>query len=99
MVFVFDLGLSEGGAAGNAPIDRLFAAIDKTLFHDVREQAQFVGLVFLVQCEIRISPVAQHAEAFELRALDVNELAGIRVAGFADGGGVGVGVAGLAHFL
>ena len=88
MVLIFDLGFGERGAAGNAPVNRLFAAIDETFFDDVGEQAQFVGLVFLVQREIRIIPVAKDAEAFELRALDINVFAGVGFAGFADGGGV-----------
>ena len=87
MVIIFHFGLGERGAAGDAPINRLFAAIDKALFHDVREQAQFVGFVFLVEREIRIVPIAKDAEPFELHALDINELAGVGVAGVADGGG------------
>ena len=99
VVVVFDFGLGQRGAARDAPIHRLLAAIDKTLLHDVGEQAQFVGLVFLVEREIRIFPIAEHAEALELRALDVDVFARVGFAGFADGGGIGGGVAGLAHFL
>ena len=99
MVVIFHLGFGERGAARNAPINRLLAAIDKTLGHDVREQAQFVGLVFLVQREIGIFPIAEHAEAFELRALEINVFAGVGFAGFADGRGIGGRVAGLAHIL
>ncbi len=85
VVVIFDFGLGQRGAAGNAPIHRLFAAIDKALFHDVGEQPQFVRLVFLVQREIRIFPIAEDAEALELRALEVNVFAGVGFAGFADG--------------
>ena len=99
MVLVFDLGFGERGAAGNAPIDRLFAAIHETFFDDVGKQAQLVGLVFLVERQIWIIPVAEDAETFELLALDINIFAGVGFAGFADGGGVGAGVASLAHFL
>ena len=95
MVLVFDLGFGERGAAGNAPINRLFAAINKTFFDDVREQAQFVGFVFLVQREIRIVPIAEDAEAFELGALDINVFAGVGFAGFADGGGAFEGASGI----
>src|SRR5208337_1418384 len=99
VVVVFHLGLGQRGAAGNAPIDRFFAAIHETFFDDVGKQAQFVGFVFLVQGEIRIVPIAQHAEAFELGPLDINVFAGIGFTGLANGGGVGTGVARLAHFL
>ena len=91
VVVVFHFGLGQRGAAGNAPINRLFAAINKAFLHDVGEQAQFVGLVFLVQREIRIVPIAQHAQAFELGALEVNIFAGVGVAGFADRDGVRLG--------
>ena len=87
VILIFDFGFGQRGAAGNAPIHRLFAAINKALGHDVREQAQFVGLVFLVQREIRIFPIAKDAQPFELRALEINEFAGVGVAGFANGGG------------
>ena len=39
------------------------------------------------------------AQAFELRALDVDVFARIRLASLADGRGVGIGIARLAHFL
>ena len=70
MVLVFDFGLGERGTARNAPINGLFAAINKPLLDDVGEQTQFVGFVFLVQREIRIFPITQHPEAFELDALE-----------------------------
>ena len=72
VVLVFDLGLSQRRAAGDAPIDRLLAAIDKPLVHDVGEQPQLLGLVFLVQRQVRIFPVAEHAKPFELVKLDFN---------------------------
>ncbi len=67
VVLIFDFGFGQRGAARDAPVNRLLAAIDKALFHNVGEQAQFVGFVFLVQREVRILPIAQDAEAFELR--------------------------------
>jgi len=88
VVLVFDLGFGERGAAGNAPIDRLFAAIHETFFDDIGEQAQFVSLVFLIERQIWIIPIAEDAEAFELHALDINIFAGVGFAGLADGGGV-----------
>jgi len=39
VIGVFDFGFSERGAAGNAPINRLLAAINETLRNDVRKQA------------------------------------------------------------
>ena len=40
-----------------------------------------------------------HGLPFELFALEINVFAGVGFAGFADGRGIGVGVAGLAHLL
>jgi hypothetical protein len=99
VVGVFHLGLGERGAAGDAPIHGLLAAIDEALRDEVREEAQFVRLVFLVEREVGILPVAEDAEALELGALEVNVFARVGVAGGADGGGVARGVAGLAHVL
>src|SRR5487761_2121635 len=99
VIGVFDFRFGERGAAGNAPVNRLFAAINKALGHDVGEQTQFVGLVGLVQGEIRIFPIAEDAEAFELFALEINVFTGVGFAGFADGGGIGRRVAGFAHVL
>ena len=67
VIVVFDFRFGQRGAAGDAPVDRLLAAIDETFFDDVREQAQFVRFVFLVEREVRIIPIAENAEAFELR--------------------------------
>ena len=89
VILVFDFGFGERRATGNAPVNRLLAAIHKTFRHDVGEQAQFVGLVFLVEREIRIFPIAKNAEALELSALKINIFAGICFAGFADGCGIG----------
>ena len=99
MIGVLDLGLGQRGAARDAPIYGLFPAIDEALLDEVREEAQFVGLVFFVQREVRIFPVAEHAEALELHALDVDVFAGISLARGADGRGIGGGVTGLAHVL
>lgn len=99
MIGVFHLRLGQRGAARNAPIHGLFPAIDKALLDEIREQAQFVGFVFLVEREIGIRPVTEHAEAFELHTLDVDVFARVSLAGGADGRGIGGGVAGLAHFL
>ncbi len=96
---VFDFRLGQRRARRDAPIHRLLAAINKAFLNDVREQSQFIGLVFLVERQIGIVPVAQHTEPLELRALNVDVFAGVGVAGPADRHRVGAGIAGLAHFL
>ena len=89
MVFVFDFGLGERGAAGDAPINRLFAAVNEILLHDIRKQPQLVGLVFLIQGEVRVVPITQHAKALELFALDFNVFASRGFARRANGDGIG----------
>ncbi len=69
VVFVFDLGFRQRGAARDAPIHRLFAAIDKALSDDIGEHTQLVGLILRRQGEIGIFPFAQNAQALELAAL------------------------------
>ena len=86
VVLVFDLRLRQRGAAGDAPIDGLLAAIHEALLHNVGEQAQLVGLVFFGERQVRVVPIAQHAEPLELGALDINVLARVGLAGLADGG-------------
>ena len=88
VVFVFDFGLSQRGAAWDAPVHRLLAAVNKSLPDDIGEQPQFVRLVFLVERQVRIVPVAEHAEPFELDALNIDVFEGIGLARLADGGGI-----------
>ena len=48
VVLIFHLRLGQGGSARDAPVYRLFAAINKPLFHNVGEHSQLIRLVFLV---------------------------------------------------
>ena len=103
VVLIFHFGFGQRGAAGDAPINRFFAAINEAFLDDVREEPQFIGFVFLVQCEIGVFPIAEYAEALELHSLQVDVLAGIGLAGLAELAGIGrVGLAAgrvFAHFL
>src|SRR5262245_11766638 len=45
MILVFDFRLGQGRSARNAPINRLLAAVYKTLFYDFGKQKQFLGFV------------------------------------------------------
>ena len=74
---VLHLGLGQGGAAGGAPVDGLFAAMDGA--------AEIKPAVFLqdfrhigrVHGQIRLIPVAQHPQALELGPLNVDKFFGI----------------------
>ncbi len=87
VVFVLDFGLGQGGSTGNAPIDRLLAAVHKPLLDEVRHKAQLLGLVCLIERQVGMLPVSEHAQPLELRALDADVLPRISLAGGADGGG------------
>ena len=84
---VFHLGLGEGGVRPGAPEDGLFLAIDEAFFDELREGADHAGLVGGIESEVGIFPIAENAEAFELAALDVDELAGVFLRTAADLGG------------
>ena len=99
MILIFDLRLGQRRAARDAPVNRFFAAINKPLVHQLGEQPQLFRLVLGMEREVRIVPLAEHAEPLELLALFVDELQRVRLAGFADRRRRGVGVAVLSHLL
>ena len=80
LVGVFDLELGQRRAAVKAPIDRLQAAVDKAALHDALEGADLIGLVAEIHGAVGMFPVAQHAQALEVGALDVDLLGGIGAA-------------------
>ena len=102
MIRVLHFGLGQRRTAGDAPVHGLFAAIDKTLFNDIGKEPQLIGLIFFVEREVRIFPVAKHAKALELRTLMVDVLARVSLAFAADlrrGGVFAARFAQLLHHL
>ena len=99
VVVIFHLGFGQRGAAGDAPIHRLFAAIHEPPGHEVGKQAKLVRFVFLVERQVGILPIAQNAQALELRALKINVFARVSFAGPADVHRPGRRLARLAHVL
>src|ERR1041385_1143599 len=101
MIFVFDFRAPRRhrGPAGNAPINGLLAAINKSLLDYVGKQPQFVRLIFFVQSQIWVFPISKNSEAFELRSLLIDEAARKNVAGLADRRRIGCAFAFLAHLL
>jgi hypothetical protein len=63
-------------AAVKAPVHGLEAAVDKAALHHALEGADLVGLVAEVHGAVRVLPVAQHAQALEVRHLDGDLLGG-----------------------
>jgi hypothetical protein len=74
---VFDLGLGQRGPAGDAPVDRLLRLVDEPLLGEGRELAHDRRLIARGHGEVRVVPLAEDAEALELRPLDPDELLGV----------------------
>ena len=72
-LLVFDFGLGQGGLRTGAPEDRLHRFINQPALHEDGEGAQDFGFVGRVHREVGMFPIAEDAEALELRALDVDE--------------------------
>ena len=74
MVVIFHLGLGQSRVAGTAPVNGLFGADDVAFFHKVGQLARRGGLIGGLHAHIGIVPVAEHAQALEFLALDVDPL-------------------------
>ena len=73
-LFVFDLGLRQRRAAIDAPVHGLVALVQVTVADDLRERTQLLGLVAWRQRQVRVEPVAEHAQPDKVLALDVDLL-------------------------
>jgi hypothetical protein len=80
VLVVLDLGLGERRAAGDAPVDRLLRLVDEPLLGEGRELAHDRRLVAGRHRQVRIGPLAHHAEPLELVALDAHVLLGVLAA-------------------
>ncbi len=87
-LLVLDLGLGERGAAIEAPVHGLEAAHQVSAADDRGECAQLLGLVTRGHREVRILPVAHHAEALEIRHLDLHLARRVLAAGLAERVGI-----------
>ena len=81
LVLVFDLGLGQRRAAIEAPVDRLGTLIKVSVADDVAERADLLSLEARVHGQVRTVPVAEHAEALELAALQFDLLLRVLAAG------------------
>ena len=73
---VLHLGLGESRARAGGPVDGFLGLVDQPFFDELGEGAENFGLVAGIEREVGVRPVAEDAEALELVALDVDELAG-----------------------
>ena len=77
-VHVFDLGLGERGAAIEAPVHRLQAAIDIAPLEDLAERPDLVRFALERHRGVGVVPVAQDAQALEVLFLSLDLLSRIR---------------------
>ena len=61
LVGVLDLGLGERRVAVLAPVNRLMAAIDHALIEHSLEDLDVGGIVLVIERQIGVVPVAEHA--------------------------------------
>ena len=80
LVGIFDLRLGQRRTAIETPVDRLEAAGDVAIRVDLRQRAQHVGFEFGIHRAVGIVPVAEHAEALEIRTLQVDLPGGVLAA-------------------
>ena len=84
LVGVLNLGLGECGVAVLAPVDGLMTAIDHALVEHSLEYLDVGGVMLVIERQIRVVPVAEHAQAPEAGLLQLDVLDGELVAQLAD---------------
>ncbi len=80
LVLVFDLGLGQRRATVEAPMHRLGATHQVAVGDDLGQRTDLVGLEVEAQRLVRVFPIADHAQALEISALQVDLLFGVLAA-------------------
>ena len=88
LVFILDLGLSEGRLARDGPVHRLLRTVDETLLDEASEALENLGFVRGIHRAVFGLPVGEDAEALELPALLLDVSGGELGAGLANAKGV-----------
>ena len=84
LIGVLDLGLGECGVAMLAPVNRLVSAIDHALIEHGLEDLDVGGIMLVIERQIGVVPVAEHAQATEAGLLQLDVLDSELVAELAD---------------
>ena len=84
LVRVLDLGLGERGVAVLAPVNGLVTTIDHALIEHGLKDLDVGGIVLVIERQIRVVPVAEHAQAAETGLLQLDVLDSELVAELAD---------------
>ena len=74
LVGVLDLGLGQRGVAVLAPVNRLVAAIDHALIEHGLKDLDISGVMLVIERQIRIVPITEHAQATEAGLLQLDVL-------------------------
>lgn len=74
LVGVLDLGLGQRSVAVLAPVNRLVAAIDHALIEHRLENLDVGGVMLVIERQVGVVPVAEHAQATETGLLKLNVL-------------------------
>ena len=84
LVGVLNLGLSKCGMAVLAPVDGLVTAIDHALVEHGLENLDVGGVMLVIERQIGVVPIAEHAQTTEAGLLQLDVLDGELVAELAD---------------
>ena len=84
LVGVLDLGLGKSGVAVLAPVNRLVAAIDHALVEHGLEDLDVGGVMLVIERQVGVVPVTEHAQTTETGLLQLDVLDGELVAELAD---------------
>ena len=74
LVGVLDLGLGQRGVAVLAPVNRLVAAINHALIEHGLEDLDIGGVMLVIERQIGVVPVAEHAQTAEASLLKLDVL-------------------------
>ena len=84
LVGVLNLGLGKSGVAVLAPVDGLVTTIDHALIEHGLEDLDVGGVVLVIERQVGVVPVAEHAQATETGLLQLDVLDSELVAELAD---------------
>ena len=74
LLAVFDFCFSQSGFAMRAPVNGFLALVDIAFVSHSTEHTNLLSLKAVMQSNVRIFPIAQNAQTFEILALDINPL-------------------------
>ena len=87
MVLVLDFGFGECGLVMHAPVDRPQALVDESVLVKREERGQHHGLILRSHRGVWAIKAAEHTNALELSALQIQVFLGVFAAGGTNGCG------------